>query len=135
MDMEGNNITEDLASNYVLTKIDENLVDKKWRLFELFGTTVSLKNSSAIEAFITFNVTGNRVSGNSGCNMFAGSYQSGPGNQLKFSQMVSTRKMCMDMSIEDQMNKLFQVVDSYSLQNNVLSLNKDGSALAVFKAE
>lgn len=132
MDMDGKIITGDLTSNYVLTKIDTNLVDKKWTLIKLEGVAISADNPSAVEAFITFNSKGNRVFGNSGCNNFSGSYTLGSGKQLKFSAMVSTRKMCIDMSVENQMSKLFEAIDNYTLENGTLSLNKENVSLARF---
>ena len=134
LDMNGKVITGELASNYVLTKVNENLVEKKWKLFELNGVAISVKNPNpATEAFIMFQVDGNKVNGNSGCNNFAGTYKIDSGNQLHFSGMVSTRKMCIDMSIEDKMNKLFPIVDSYTLQNDTLSLIQAANSLARFK--
>ena len=115
-------------------KPDENLVEKKWTLFELNGVALpSPDPQSAIEAFIIFQIDGNRVHGNSGCNNFSGTYQSGDGTALHFSNdMVSTRKMCIDMTVEEQMNQLFQKVDNYTLQDNILSLNQGETSLARF---
>ena len=135
MDMDGKVIVGELVSNYILTKIDENLIDKKWKLFELAGAAISSMNPQpATEPFITFTKE-NKVNGNSGCNGFLGTYVLASKNQLHFSGMASTRKMCLDMTIEDQMNKLFQVVDSYSIQNNILSLKQGESTLARFVTE
>ena len=135
MGMDGKVINGELVSNYILTKIDENLIDKKWKLFELAGVTISTMNPQpAIEPFITFTKE-NKVNGNSGCNGFLGSYVLASKKQLHFSGMASTRKMCLDMTIEDQMNKLFQIVDSYTIQNDTLSLKEDEIVLARFVAE
>jgi heat shock protein HslJ/uncharacterized lipoprotein NlpE involved in copper resistance len=133
LDMEGKEITGGLASKYVLAKIDESFVDKKWKLFELKDVDLSTKKSGpATEVFITFQLNGNRVHGNSGCNNFTGTYQTGPGAVLYLSQMVSTRKMCFDMTVEDQMSKLFQLIDNYSLQADTLSLKQRDTVLARF---
>ncbi|MCL1933889.1 MAG: META domain-containing protein [Candidatus Azobacteroides sp.] len=125
------------ASVISSTKTDEILGDKKWKLFEINGIAISeMKPQPTIEAFMTFNVTENRVSGNSGCNDFAGTYKIGPDNRLNFSGMISTRKMCMDnMTVEDEMNKIFQAVDNYTLQDGILSLNQAQTPLARFTAE
>jgi len=132
LDMDGNVITGDLASSYVLTKINENLVGKKWKLIEINGVAISSMNPQpAVETFIFFQADGNKVYGNSGCNNFSGGYKS-EGGALKFSGMISTRKMCIDMTIENQMNKLFQAVDTYALQNNTLSLQQGKTILARF---
>lgn len=133
--VDGNIIAgENLASNSVLTKIDENLVEKKWKLFEINGVAIAaMKPQPAIEAFIMFHVNENRVNGNSGCNDFAGTYKIEPDNRLIFSGMISTRKMCINnMAIEDQMNKIFSAVDNYTLQDGVLSLKQAQNSLARF---
>ena len=112
---------------------DENLVDKKWKLTEINGVVLSTMNPQpAVETFIIFQTIENRVNGNSGCNNFTGTYKTGQGNSLNFSGVASTRKMCIDMTIEDQMNKIFQTVDNYTLQGGILSLNQAGKTLAKF---
>ena len=132
LDMDGNVITGDLASNYVLSKINGNLVEKKWKLIEINGVAIASKNPQpAVEAFIFFQVDGNKVYGNSGCNNFTGTYKS-EGGGMKFSGMVSTRKMCIDMTIENQMNSIFQNIDSYSLLNDTLNLNQGNTTLERF---
>lgn len=137
LDMEGNVISGNLAQNYVLTKIDEKLVGKKWKLTEINGVALSAMDPQpAKEAFITFQVNENRVNGNSGCNNFVGTYKTGSGKSLSFSGVASTKMMCIgNMTVEDQMNKLFQEVDNYTLQDGILSLNKAKTVLARFVSE
>jgi len=133
LDLEGNVISGELASNYELTKIDGNLVEKKWKLTEINGVAISTMDPKpAVEAFITFDSKDNRVHGNSGCNIFTGMYKL-EGSALTFSGIASTRKMCIDMTIEDQMNKMFQTVDKYAITDNVLSLNQADTTLAKFE--
>ena len=135
LDMDGNVVTGDLASNYVLTKINGNLVEKKWKLTEINGVALSTMNPQpAIEAFIFFQINGNKVYGVSGCNNFTGIY-SAKGGALKFSGVASTRKMCIDMTIENQMNKLFQEVDSYAITDGTLILKQGDAVLAKFLFE
>ena len=128
-----NAISGELTSSYELTKINENLVEKKWKLIEINGVALSPINPQpAIEVFIIFKESDNIVNGSSGCNNFVGTYKLGPGSALHFSGIASTRKMCIDMTIEDQMNKIFQTVDNYTLKGNTLSLNQAETALARF---
>ena len=132
LDKDGKVITGELASNYVLIKVNKDLVEKKWKLIELNGAALSTKNPQPAEAFIIFQINDNRVSGNSGCNNFTGTYKRGTGSDLHFSNMVSTRKLCINMTVENQMNQVFQNVDSYTLQNATLSLNQGETSLARF---
>ena len=116
-----------------VTATSKDLVEKKWKLIEINGVALStMTPQPAVEAFILFQIEGNRVNGNSGCNNFTGTYKLDSGNQLHFSGVASTRKMCLDMTIEDQMNKLFQSVDNYSLQAGTLSLKQGNTILARF---
>jgi heat shock protein HslJ len=135
LDTEGREITGQLAANYVLTKIDTNLTDKRWKLTEIMGNPVA-ETKDTTPAFITFNSENSRVSGNSGCNSFSGTYQLKPGNKLTFSTMVSTRMMCIDMDIENKLNAAFPAIDSYIINENGLILNgKEATPLARFIAE
>ena len=112
--------------------ISEKLFDKKWKLTEINGVALStLNHQPTVEVFIIFQ-TGEKVHGNSGCNNFTGTYKIGQGNSLNFSGVASTRKMCIDMIIENQMNKIFQEVDKYAIAGNSLSLNQTGKTLAKF---
>jgi len=134
LDSDGNVVSGDLSSNYILTKIDENLVEKKWKLIEINGVALSSMNPQpAVEAFIFFQIEGNKVNGNSGCNNFVGTYKTQPGKFISFSQMVSTRRMCIDITIEDQMDKIFPSVDSHFIQGKTLSLKQGENALAKFE--
>jgi heat shock protein HslJ len=136
LDMNGNVITGDLASKYELIKVNELLVDVKWKLIEIKDVDLSTKNfEPEREPFIMFHTDGNRISGNGGCNNFFGTYQAGPGAGLRFSGVASTRMFCFDMAVEDQMNKIFQLVDNYMLNDNDLVLSQGETALAQFKRE
>ena len=122
-----------MTSKNEQTITTESLVEKKWKLIEINGVALSSMNPQpAIEAFILFRAGENRVSGVSGCNNFTGTYKLGSGATLQFSGVASTRKMCIDMTVEDQMNKLFQTVDSYTIQEGILSLKQGATVLARF---
>jgi len=124
-------------SNETVTTI-KDLVEKKWNLVELNGVDISTDHPNiAANAFIMFHAHGDErmVNGNSGCNNFSGTYSLGSGSELKFSGVASTRMMCIDMTIEDQVNQLFQIVDNYTIQNGRLSLLQGETPLARFLLE
>lgn len=135
LDKDGKEITGDLSSTYILTKVDKNLVEKYWKLTELRGQSVTYKNDTDKEAFMTLKTEGNRVHGNFGCNTFNGTYELKSGNRISFSQMASTMMMCPNMEIEQQFNEVLQQVDNYNLNGDTLVLNKARMApLARFEA-
>jgi heat shock protein HslJ len=123
LDLEGNEITGELAQYQKLTKVDANLVDIYWKLTEIMGSPVVAKPEKTKAAHITFSIEDDRVFGNTGCNSFSGTYQLKPANGLTFSSMISTRVMCLDdMDTENKMNKAFGLVDSFILVGISLTL-------------
>ena len=78
----------------------------------------------------------NRVIGSGGCNNFTGTYQLEPGNRIRFSQMVSTAKMCFtNMEVEQKLNQVLGMTDSYFVNGDTLILNRARMApLARFEA-
>lgn len=134
LDREGKKITGELAGNYMLTKVDEGLVEKYWKLTELFGESVVTPENGK-EAHMILSVDGNRVHGNSGCNTFSGTYELKPGNRIAFSKMASTMMMCINMDTETKMHQVFETADNYVLNGDSLVLNKARMApLARFAA-
>jgi heat shock protein HslJ len=129
LNQEGNQITGELADNYVLTKVHPALLGKKWKLSELAGKAVDARP----EAYIILDAAGSSVGGNLGCNDFTGSYELKSGNRIKFSRLVVTQKMCLNMEIEDGLKKMFDMADNYSIADSKLILNRARMApLAVF---
>ena len=66
------------------------------------------------------------VSGFDGCNRFNGSI-SVEGNQIRFSELASTRRYCQNMEVVDQITAVFsgKTVD-YEVIGNELLLKSDG---------
>jgi heat shock protein HslJ len=130
LDLEGNVITGQLANNYILAKINSLLVGKRWKLAELAGKPVEAN------AFISIAADDNRVSGNLSCNIFSGTYELKTGNRIKFSQIAVTQKMCLKMEVEESLKEILEVVDSYSVSESTLVLNRARMApLAKFVSE
>lgn len=123
LDMEGNKVTGELESNYVLAKVDNELVEKYWKLIEIMGQPIK-EGELAKDAFLTFKVEGNRVHGNAGCNTINGTYTVESGHRIKFSRMASTMMMCPNMEVEQKMQKIFETADNYYAKNDTLVLNR-----------
>ncbi|MDR1792381.1 MAG: META domain-containing protein [Bacteroidales bacterium] len=113
---------------------NELLTSTYWKLVELNGKPITSPKEPNNEAHILFNPNG-RVSGSLGCNTFTGSYTLQENSRIQFSQMVNTKKMCLDMSVEEELVKILQVADSYAITDNQLTLNRARMApLAKFEA-
>jgi heat shock protein HslJ len=112
-----------------------SITDQNWELVK-FGSA-PIDQSAAVDQKIHFilNSANNRFSGYSGCNMFSGSYTLEEGNRIRFAQIVSTKKACMELPIdENDFLRVFERVDNYSIQDSTLSLSVGKMApLAVFR--
>jgi heat shock protein HslJ len=141
LDSDGNLIES--AHNYTLSKTEaassahSGLTDRHWKLVELMGKPVTYPEGAANEAFIFLKPDGT-VSGNLGCNTFAGTYTSQEGNRIRFSKMAATEKMCLDsnsMEIEAGLKKALETADNYNVTGDNLILNRAKMApLARFEA-
>jgi heat shock protein HslJ len=108
------------------------IADKHWTLVELNGAPVS--SNLPTEAYIFFNADG-RVSGNLSCNSFSGVYKTENGYRIRIDNLVSTRKMCLNMSVEDELQRVLTITTQFSVTDNKLVLNRARVApLAVFEA-
>ena len=133
LDKDGNRITGDLASNYIMEKEKTELTDKYWKLVRLNGKPVE---SGEREAFIMFEKVESRVHGNSSCNMYNGKYDLLEGNRIKFSPFAMTRMACIGNNIETEFMQIFEKTTSYSLTWNELILQDEyETTLAKFEAD
>ena len=82
--------------------------------------------------FISFNPDG-RVNGMSGANLFGGTYEIGKDGSIKFSQMLSTRRMGKFAAYETKFLTALSQVDKVSVSGGELILSKGGEALIKFK--
>jgi heat shock protein HslJ len=110
------------------------LVGGYWKLTELSGEPVAATPGRATEAHLVFGEEENSVYGSGGCNSFRGSCTWAQGDRIRFSRMISTRKMCVDgMDTEDKLMQVFQSAEHYVLIGDTLVLNGEGApALARF---
>lgn len=99
--------------------VDPLLVGKRWKLVELNGSPVE-----KTDAFLILDESGTKVSGNLGCNTFSGRYDLKTGNRIKFSQVVATLKMCLDIETENKLKKVFEMADNYNVSEKSLVLNR-----------
>jgi heat shock protein HslJ len=112
----------------------DNLTNKRWKLVEIMGQPVTYSEGEGREAYIQFKADGT-VSGNLGCNTFTGNYTISNPLQIRFSNLVNTLKMCIDMKIENGLSQALQTADNYTVNDDRLVLNRARMApLARFEA-
>jgi len=113
------------------------LVDKYWKLVELNGKPIDYTKKTNMEttARMTLKPDGT-LNGNASCNLFNGIFTFQGAGRIRFSRIVRTQKMCLDMSIEDDFMNMLQKIDSYYIiDGQRLILNRARMApLACFEA-
>lgn len=105
-----------------------------WKLISLNGAPVKVFEKQR-EANLLFTANGQRVSGNGGCNKFAGSYLL-DGDKLVFGQMAASMRACLDgMEQEKHYFDALAQVGSHRIRGERLELlDADGKVRAEFKA-
>jgi|AGTN01.2.fsa_nt_gi Uncharacterized lipoprotein NlpE involved in copper resistance len=132
--LDGSRITGDLAENYVLTKLTDDVTEKYWKLVELNGRPVPALGR---EPHLILKAGDGRVNGFGGCNTFIGSYKLDPAtSRISFGQVASTMMACASgMDVEHAFHEVLRTVDNYSLNGDSLTLNRARMApLARFEA-
>lgn len=123
---QGERIVGELADQYWLEKQqpEQQPADQvlslagKWQLTELLQKSVDADN----KVFLQFDQAG-RVSGYTGCNNLTGGYQL-QGPRLSFTPLATTRKACLQETIEPQLLDVLSKVDNISISGDELSLNR-----------
>jgi len=103
-----------------------SITGKYWKLIEINGKPVVLDESIGSEPFIILRNEDRRVNGSGGCNTISGSFEISEGNRIKFSQMATSLKACLNMEFEEALKKALDMADNYSLSDDgkYLSLNR-----------
>lgn len=113
-----------------------DITGKKWKLTELNGKPIELKNTKN-NPYFKLNMEGMRYEGHAGCNGLGGTFEIKQDvMRIKFNQGMSTMMACEDLDIENQFTKTILAADNYSVNGNTLTLNKARMApLAKFVLE
>jgi len=135
LDKQGNKITGDNASRYVLSKSNYEILEKYWKLVELNGKDVIADSTFIKDPHIILKESNNRIIGNGGCNSISGEYKIESLNRITVSKMISTKMACQRMALESEFLEALQKADNFNVVGDMLMLNKARMApLARFKA-
>lgn len=98
-----------------------DLAGRYWTLVEINGQPVG---ETTREAYLEFD--NGQVSGSGGCNRLTGAYQlDQETSSIRFGAVASTRMACPSgMEVEQQLGAVLEQTDNYSLNGNVLTLNR-----------
>ena len=109
------------------------LVDNYWRLIELNGKAINLKEGKK-NPFFHLATRDNQIQGFAGCNRFVGSYLA-RGEMFLFSNMSGSRMACVQgMELEDAFFHMLSQSKGYRIKESILELlDQDGNTLARLK--
>jgi heat shock protein HslJ len=115
--------------------VDEiGLEDKKWMLEAIKGAPVARLGRTA---FVVFDKAKGSAGGNTGCNVFGGSY-SAVGRKLKLTEVISTMRACIEderMKIEREFLDGLENSNRYEIQRDKLMLYQNNRLLLTFSGE
>ena len=111
------------------------------RLQEVYSKLIGVEGKAVIEdphareAYIILRLEGHRLQGFGGCNILLGSYElNEASSHVKFSRVASTMMACPRLRDESTFLKALEKVESYSIEEGVLLLQKEGKTVATFEA-
>ncbi|MGH9846718.1 MAG: META domain-containing protein, partial [Blastocatellia bacterium] len=111
------------------TGSDASFENTYWKLMELNGNPVAVVDNQR-EAHFRLDPKEKRVQGSGGCNQIGGSYEVN-GEQLRFSQMFTTKMACQQgMDTEQEFLKALGATTGFKLSGENLELYGDGKLLA-----
>ncbi len=101
-----------------------DITGKTWKLTELNGQPIKLKNPNA-NPYFKLNMADMRYEGHGGCNGVGGTFEIKPDvMRIKFNQGMSTMIACDDLDTERAFVDALLASDNYSVNGNTLTLNK-----------
>lgn len=114
-------ISKPASSN---TSTTADITGKTWKLTEINGQPIQLKNPGA-NPYFKLNTADMRYTGNGGCNGVSGTFELKPdAMRIKFNQGMSTMIACDDLETEKAFINALLTADNYSVNGNILTLNK-----------
>ncbi len=120
LDNKGQRINGNLAEQYKLTKTKESRLDRsRWNLTELLG-----KPFDRSTAHINFDLEKQQLRGYGWCNTFSCSFDILPDDRIKFNEIIASTHICPDTTTEKQLLNMFNAVDSYQLNGDILILSR-----------
>ncbi|MDR1645471.1 MAG: META domain-containing protein [Tannerellaceae bacterium] len=91
-------------------------LEGRWKIVELNGNKLLPEETTQ---HLIFDTTTRRLSGNAGCNQISGNitHSHTQANNIKFQGVISTRKACLDMRMEDEFLKALDRVARFDAES------------------
>lgn len=109
-----------------------SLFGRRWRLTEVNGREVRTNR-----AYLEFDRDARRVSGDGGCNRFAGDFEINR-SDIRFSQVISTKRACVDRELQRIENEFFiglEAATRFETRRAILRLYAGDRELLTFSSE
>ena len=118
-----------------VTADPKELLGKEWKLKELNGTKVVIDSTAGNQPYIKFDDL-QKVSGNLGCNSFGAKVEFSGNNNVKISEIMSTKMACGSMQTETQFSEALQKASTYITSGTTLYLNNaENTTVAVMESD
>lgn len=107
----------------------------RWKLKEILnGPAITAGTAGDKEIYMQFADSTSEVRGFLGCNGFGGKYLATPGGDLQITNVISTQMACDRLNIENAFGKAMETTTQYTIDKDLLRLQKGDSILATFTA-
>lgn len=105
----------------------------KWKLKEFPSSTMEIPPGDK-EIYMELTDSASQVRGFLGCNGFGGKYLATPNGDLQITNVISTQMACERLNIENAFRKAMEETSKYTIEKDMLRLQKGDSVLATFTA-
>ncbi len=108
--------------------LPQEILGTTWELVAIHHSEQDVKDTTGVEITLQFTNDG-RVGGESTCNFYSAPYQAGAGQALTIGQIISTRRACVDPSLQALENEYYGAlggVTQYRFEGARLRLFFDG---------
>lgn len=124
----------DSSDNKVSEPETPQITDKYWKLIEIEGQAVNASEGWIKEPHLLLQTNENQMTGNGGCNSFFSTFELDQKQGLAFGPIGITEMACQDMALEQQFTQTLRLIETYSIQNDTLTLNgTNQQGLAILK--
>jgi len=112
----------------------QSLSGTTWQLSELNGTAVDAKLYRRSIPYVTFE-TNTRISGNSGCNNFSGSYNLNDEGGINISQIAATKMFCEGVDEKGFFDALDNATVTKAQKDKLVLINGDTQIMVLVPKE
>ena len=105
--------------------------NQRWVVVEMKGVPVQ-QSGGRRDAFISFESTEKKFSGNGGCNQINGNYTLTK-NEIRFTDVAATKMSCSDIAFENTFLATLHTIDHYEIKSGDMLLKKKKETLLVLR--